>query len=132
MDIEREILVKVGKILLATLLVIVLSLTIAIFGAKQWFYRQVDQEVSYQIDRLERMSFSELATRTNVRQVSGWLWTARIDVYVFHATDNTKLVSVNVNVGNIKDIDHSFKSQVTADGINTVWSRWTTDNAVEK
>lgn len=132
MDIEREILVKVGKILLATALVIVLSLTSAIFISKQLFYRQVDQEVTYQIDRLERMSFSELATRSNVRQVKGWLWTAKIDVYVFHATDNTKLVSVNVSVGGAKNPEHSFKAQVTADGINSVWSRWTTDNAAEK
>ncbi|MDR3591263.1 MAG: hypothetical protein P4N41_16540 [Negativicutes bacterium] len=131
MDIEKEILVKVGKILLSGALIVTVVVTVAFFGARQWFWHQVDQEVAYQKERLTQTAFGDIVSRSEVRYIQVWQWNAKIDIYVFHPTDKVKTVSINVSSRGANLPDRSFRAQVTGEGYNTSWSGWIQSSAAE-
>jgi hypothetical protein len=126
MDIEREILGKVGRILLISTLVVTVAATAWVFGAKQWFWRQVDQEVAYQADRLQHTAFGDIISRPEVRLVNVWRYYATIDIVVVHTVADVKTVFLNVSARGEDASAHSLRARVTTtNGIDTAWSAWT-------
>jgi hypothetical protein len=124
MDIEKEILIKVGKILLIGAVIVILVVTVSVLGARQWFWHQVDQEVAYQKNRLTQTAFGDIVSRSEVRFIQVWLWSAKIDIYVFHPSEKVKNVSINVSSRGVNLPDRSYHSQVMGEGYNTSWSGW--------
>ena len=124
MNMEEEIIRKVGRILLVTAVLLILTLTVTVVGAKLWFWHQVDAEVAYQKDRMGQTAFGDIVSRTEARFIQGWLMSARVDIYVFHPTEKVKQVSVNVTVAGELVPERSYHAQVTGEGHNTVWSAW--------
>ena len=129
MDIEQEILNKVGKGLLVGTLIVVLVCTAGFLGMKQWFWHQVDQEVYYQLDKLGHTTFGDIVSRSEVRVISVWLWTAKIDILVVRLSENNITVYVNVSSRGENTATHSYHAHATTpDGITAVWSSWVKDS----
>jgi hypothetical protein len=125
MDIEQEVLNKVAKILFVGTLIVVLVATASYIGMKQWFWHQVDQEVTYQMERLTHASFGDIVSRSEARVVGVGLWSAKIDIVAFRLGEKSITVYVNVAVRGEDTSGHSFHSHVsTSDGIDTSWSPW--------
>jgi hypothetical protein len=131
MDIEKEILTKVGKGLLAGAVIVIIVVTVSVLGAQQWFWHQVDQEIAYQKERLTQTAFGDIVSRSEVRFIQVWLWSAKIDIYVFHPSEKMKNVSINVSSRGVNLPDRSFQAQVTGEGYNTTWSGWVQNSAVK-
>jgi len=124
-DIEQEILNKVGKLLLIGILLTMLLFAAFLFGAKELFWHQVDQEVSYQMDKLNHTAFGDIVSRSEVRVVTVWKWTGKIDVLAVRLAENKVSVYVNVQVRGEDTSAHSYHASVTTtDGIGTSWSSW--------
>lgn len=132
MDIEKEILVKVGKILLVSAVIVILVVTVSVLGARQWFWYQVDQEVAYQKEKLTQTAFGDIVSRSEVRYIRVWLWSAKIDIYVFHPTEKMKSVSVNVSSNGVNLPDRSYHAQVMGEDYNTTWSGWVKNSEENK
>jgi len=130
-DIEKEILIKVGKILLVGALIVATLATVSVLGVQQWFWHQVDQEVAYQKDRLTQTAFGDIVSRSEVRFIQVSLWSAKIDVYVFHPSEKVKNVSINVTSRGVNLPERSYHAQVTGEGYNTAWTPWVQNSATE-
>jgi hypothetical protein len=131
MDIEKEILIKVAKILLGGALIVTVVITVSVLGMQQWFWHQVDQEVAYQKDRLTQTAFGDIVSRSEVRYIQVWRWNAKIDIYVFHPSEKIKNVSINVSSRGANLPERSYHAQVTGEGFNTTWSGWIKNSATE-
>ena len=125
MDIEGEIIKKVGKILFVTFFVAMMAGTVFFVGLKVWYWQQVDHEVVLQMEKLNNTSYGDIVSRSEVRYVQVWWWTATIDIQVVKLSDSEKTVFVNVNASADDASAHSYHAQVkTVDGVNGTWSAW--------
>ena len=125
MDIEGEIIKKVGKILFVTFFIAMMAGTVFFVGLKVWYWQQVDHEVVLQMEKLHNTSYGDIVSRAEVRYVQVWWWTATIDIQVVKLSDSEKTVFVNVNASADDASAHSYHTQVkTADGVNGAWSAW--------
>jgi len=130
MDIEKDILKTVAKILLVGTLLLCVTVTTLYMGSKKYFWYQVDQKVAYHINYLEHTAFGDLVDRPEVGFVVVWRWSARIDIMVVHLKENDKTVFVNVIGADEDTANHSYHAHVTTtDGINTAWSAWIKNSA---
>lgn len=130
MDIEQEVLNKAGKTLFVGSLIVTLLVCALLVGGKIWFWHQVDQEVSYQMDKLAHTSFGDIVTRTEVRTVTIGLWSAKINIAAFHLTETSITLYINVVVRGEDTSSHSVHCQVTTtNGLDTLWSPWVKNNA---